>query len=52
MRHFTVAVQNAGLIHQVLVRWKKRLFIQQKSLCSLGRILYTQTHTQKLLIFD
>lgn len=51
--YFTNAVQNSGLIHQVFVRWKKGLFIQQKSLCSLGRILYTQTHThtQKLLIF-
>lgn len=45
--YFTNAVQNAGLIHQVFVRWKKGLFIQQKSLCRLGRILYTHKHTHK-----
>lgn len=44
--YFTDAVQNAGLLHQVFVRWKKGLFIQQKSLCSLGRLLYTHKHTR------
>ncbi len=42
--YFTDAVQNSGLIHQVFVRWKKGLLIQQESFCSLGRILHSHTH--------
>lgn len=41
--YFTSAVQNAGLVHQVFVRGEKSIFFKQKSLCSFGRILDTQT---------